>query len=238
MTGQPGRFGKTLTRMFMKQAQVTAVETLAGGFHLISLQSDAFRDVAWAPGQKVQVAMGSAFTARTFTPVDWNAISGRTRIVGYAHGDGPGSQWLRSVKPGAPCDVFGPRASLDLSGVQGEPVVFGDETSMGLVYALAQRFPHQKLHGILEVSHAARAGEVIARLALEGVEIHERLPEDAHFPAVERRFAALAATPASFVLTGKATSIQHASRALKALGVSRARMMSKAYWSPGKTGLD
>lgn len=238
MTGQPGGLGKTLIRMFMKQAQVTAVEALADGFRLISLQSDAFRDVAWTPGQKLQVAMGSAFTARTFTPIDWDARSGRTRIVGYAHGDGPGAAWLRDAVPGAECDVFGPRASLDLSGAQGSPVVFGDETSIGLAYALAQRFPGQKLHGILEVSHAASVGDVIGRLALEGVEIHERQPEDAHFQPIEHRLAALAATPASFVLTGKGASIQRVSRMLKALGVSRARMMSKAYWAPGKTGLD
>jgi NADPH-dependent ferric siderophore reductase len=48
----------------------------------------------------------------------------------------------------------------------------------------------------------------------------------------------LAAAGASFILTGKATSIQRLQRALKAQGVPRSRLLTKAYWAPGKTGLD
>lgn len=42
--------------------------------------------------------MGSAFVARTYTPIDWDPVAGRTRIRGYAHGDGPGSAWVRRVE--------------------------------------------------------------------------------------------------------------------------------------------
>jgi len=42
----------------------------------------------------------------------------------------------------------------------------------------------------------------------------------------------------SVVLTGKAQSIQYVSRALKIAGVGSSRIKAKAYWAPGKTGLD
>ncbi|UVH59448.1 hypothetical protein NWF24_08585 [Variovorax paradoxus] len=43
-----------------------------------------------------------------------------------------------------------------------------------------------------------------------------------------------------YVLTAKAASIQQVSRALKAQGVEarRIKAKAKAYWAPGKTGLD
>jgi hypothetical protein len=40
------------------------------------------------------------------------------------------------------------------------------------------------------------------------------------------------------VLSGKATSIQRLSKQLRQLGISRGRLQTKAYWAPGKAGLD
>src|SRR4051812_5997288 len=97
---EPGRLSKVLMRLWMKPATVVANEQLADRFHLITLEGRALADVAWLPGQKVQIAMGSVFVARTYTPVEWNPSTGRTCILGYAHGDGPGSAWVRAVAPG------------------------------------------------------------------------------------------------------------------------------------------
>jgi hypothetical protein len=54
----------------MKHARVVEAEKLGDDFRLINLESPEFRDDSWAPGQKMQIAMGSAFVARTFTPID------------------------------------------------------------------------------------------------------------------------------------------------------------------------
>lgn len=59
----PGRLGKALLRLMMKRATVIATEQLADRFRLITLGGPAFKGVAWTPGQKIQVAMGSAFVA-------------------------------------------------------------------------------------------------------------------------------------------------------------------------------
>ncbi|UYY57002.1 siderophore-interacting protein [Sphingomonas sp. S2-65] len=118
-TREPGRLSKAMMRLWMKTATIVATERLADRFHLITLEGPALADVPWLPGQKVQIAMGSAFVTRTYTPVEWNPSTGRTCILGYAHGEGPGSAWLRTVAPGDECSIFGPRASLDLSRVRG-----------------------------------------------------------------------------------------------------------------------
>src|ERR1043166_9073609 len=100
----PGRLTKTLLRLLMRRATIIGAERLAEGFRLITLEGAALKGTAWMPGQKIQIAWGSAFVARTYSPIEWDAAAGRTRILGYAHGAGPGSAWVRAVKPGDECD--------------------------------------------------------------------------------------------------------------------------------------
>lgn len=237
-----GWLAETLTQLFMKRAVVVEREQLAEGFHLLTLASPQFRAVDWIPGHKLQVRTGSRLETRTYTPIEWNRDDGTTRILGHAHGNGPGngpgSAWVGTAQAGTPCHVFGPRASLDLRAASGPVTVFGDETSIGLLHALAQQAPGRDVGGALEVAAAAPARQVLARLGLRGVELVERQPQDTHLRALEHSLAGLAATGATFVLTGKAPSIQYLRRALKGLGVPSGRIATKAYWAPGKTGLD
>jgi NADPH-dependent ferric siderophore reductase len=235
---QPGRLGRALIRMLMKQARVVDVEPVTANFRLITLESSDFKGLSWVPGQKVQIAMGSAFVARTFTPIEWDAVAGQTRILGYAHGSGPGSAWVCGTKPNDECDVFGPRTSLDVSHTGGTCVMLGDETSIGLAYALGQHSPGRVPQCLFEVSTIANTREVLARLDLRGAELFERKENDVHLEDIERRLPALAATGTSFVLTGKASFIQRLRRVLKNQGVPASRLMAKPYWAPGKTGLD
>ena len=234
---QPGRFGRALIRLLMKPARIVENTPLAEGFRRLTLESPAFKGLPWVPGQKIQVAMGSAFVARTFTPIDWDADAGRTRIVGYAHGDGPGSAWIADAQPGDSCDVFGPRASLDV-GHAGPRVMIGDETSIGLALAASRRAASGASRYLFEVNALAHARDALARLDLAGVELFERTPGDTHLAGIAHRLPALAAAGARFVLTGKASSVQQLRRALKTSGVAASRILAKPYWAPGRTGLD
>lgn len=227
-----------LLRWLMRPARVAAIETLSSRFRLIELEGDALKDVAWAVGQKLQVAMGAGLSARTYTPMAWDAGRGRTRLLAFAHGDGPGSKWASGLREGETCQFFGPRRSLDLADLGAPAVLFGDETSFGLAAALRDNL---QAGGALHMFEAADVKE--SRQALEAVGLGEarliaRSVGDAHLAAVEAEMLRLAASGAQFVLTGKASSIQRISRALKAAGVASSHIKAKAYWAPGKTGLD
>jgi ferric-chelate reductase (NADPH) len=239
----PGRLTRTLLRWLMRPARVAAVETLSPHFRLADLEGEALRNVAWTAGQKVQVAMGSGLIARTFTPMSWNADSGRTRILTFAHGEGPGSRWARDLSEGDTCQFFGPRPSLDLSGpnlagLQSPMVLFGDETSFGLAAALRDSAQPDGAVHVFEASDVAESRQVAEAIGLSQATLIERVADDAHLAAAEAEVLRLAASGAHFVLTGKASSIQRVSRALKAVGVASSRMKIKAYWAPGKIGLD
>lgn len=235
---EPGRFGRTLLRLLMKQATVVAAERLADRFRSITLEGAALAGVAWIPGQKIQLAMGSAFVARTYTPIDWDASRGRARILGFAHGDGPGSAWVRGVAPGDECDLFGPRSSVDARRLSGPLAVFGDETSIGLACALASQDRTRHLTCHFEVDDVEGSRQVAAHLRLDGAALVARREGDAHLEEMIAALPALAADGASFVLTGKAGTIQRLRQGLKQQAVPATRVVTKAYWAPGKAGLD
>lgn len=234
----PGRVTRTLLRWLMRPARVAAVETLSPHFRLVDLEGEALRNVAWTAGQKVQVSMGSGLSARTYTPMSWDAESGRTRMLTFAHGDGPGSRWASGLREGDTCQFFGPRRSLDLSGLESPLVLFGDETSFGLAAALRECPPGAGAIHVFEASDVAESRPVLEAIGLGQATLIERIADDAHLAAAEAEVLRLAASGAHFVLTGKASSIQRVSRALKADRIVSSRVKTKAYWAPGKTGLD
>ncbi|AYV48314.1 siderophore-interacting protein [Caulobacter flavus] len=234
----PGGFGRALIRLMMRPAWVASCELFGDRFRLVTLEGVALRGICWTPGQKIQVAMGSAFLARTYTPMTWDAVEGRTRFLGYAHGEGPGSDWLRSLRPGAPCDLFGPRPSLSAEKLSGPLVVFGDETSFGLAGALAAQDPARSLACVFEVTDLEEAGAVLEPLGLSRAALFRKRGDDAHLDTVGEALSSLARAGASFVLTGRAAAIQRLRLELKRQAVAPGRIVTKAYWAQGKTGLD
>lgn len=235
---QAGRFNQALLRLLMRQARIVATERLAERFKLITLEGSALAGIAWIPGQKIQIAMGSAFTARTYTPLEWNTDAGRTCILGFEPGDGPGSAWVRTVEPGDRCDLFGPRGSLDLHRVPQLAVVMGDETSIGLAYALIYADPARAVACLFETRDRESAGHVLAQLCIGDATLFAKQDDDAHLEAMEAAIPALAAAGAGFVLTGRAAMVQRLRRRLKLCGVPATHILTKAYWAPDKAGLD
>ncbi len=91
---------------------------------------------------------------RTYTPCGWDPTRGATSLRVVDHGGGPGAGWTRAVRPGDAVRFVGPQRSL--RAPVGAAVVYGDETSFGLVEALGGV-------GVLEVRDPARARRGPAR---------------------------------------------------------------------------
>ena len=233
-----GRLSDVMRRLIMRRATVAACETISERFRLLTLEGPALRGVAWVPGQKVQIAMAEPFVTRTYTPIEWDASTGRTRILCYAHGTGPGSVWVRDVKPGDECDVFGPRSSIDLRAISGPLALFGDETSIGLACALSAEHRAWSAALYFEFSDMKAGSDVLQHLGLRYAALFEKQTDDAHAEQMEAALPALAASGAAFVLAGKAGTVQRLRQSLKRLDVAASRITTKAYWAPGKVGLD
>ncbi|MBV7539321.1 siderophore-interacting protein [Duganella sp. sic0402] len=225
-----GRFEAALQKIFTRSARVQDIEPIGEGFRLLTLDGDALRNLDWTPGDKIQVMLGG-WVQRTYTPISWDAEAGSTRILVYLHGDTPGTQWVRALRLGDSCAFFGPRKSIRLAPAASPVILFGDETSLGLGAALSAQ---ATTYMLFESAKRADTEAVMHRLRLPNASVES----DPH--ALQAAMAALlqAHPDADIVLTGKAGAIQQMSRLLHQHGTAAKRRQSKAYWAPGKTGLD
>lgn len=235
----PGRVSRALIRLMMKHARITASEALGERYRLVTLEGADLEGAEWVAGEFVQVAMGSAFRARAYTPIDWDADAGRMRLLGFVHGGGPGSAWIDGARPGDECDFFGPRRSLDIRHLAGPLAFLGDETAIGLAYALIHQNPSRRVVCHFEVDDATAAREAAQKLGIVAVcTLHARQPADMHLDAMEDGLVGGGGDTAHFVLSGKAGTVQQLRQALRQRGIPSSRILAKAYWAPGKAGLD
>ncbi|MBO9644139.1 MAG: siderophore-interacting protein [Pseudacidovorax sp.] len=231
-----GLIERTITRLWLRPARIVGVRRLSERFRLFDVQGDAWKGIGSSLGDKLQMKLDEGLAARTYTPIEWDSQTGTTQFLAYCHGTGPGSAWAERAQVGDERQFFGPRASLDMSGLASPAVFFGDETSFGLALAL-QRSANGRPF-IFEVNDTEECACVLDALGLTA-RLVKRLPNDAHLQSISEALVPSVPSPESaFVVTGKASSIQHVSRFLKTAGVDQSRLRAKVYWATGKVGLD
>jgi ferric-chelate reductase (NADPH) len=238
-TARGSLFEHAISRLLMRPARVTDTVTLSAKFRLIDLDSEALKDCAWSPGDKIQLEFDGGLTARSYTPIMMDRTVGRTRILAYHHGTGPGSEWVRDVALDDGCQILGPRNSLDLGGLTPPTVVFGDETSFGLAAALQRNALNPRgLHAVFEVNALSESLMVLDTMGIMASAVIERRPDQSHLADVTETILRVMDDRTTFVLSGRSPSIRHIARALKERDVTARRLKMKAYWTPEKAGLD
>ncbi|EAQ81522.1 hypothetical protein DSM3645_28112 [Blastopirellula marina DSM 3645] len=229
-----------MQKLFARQALVDSIEELNPKFRLITLNGDALKNVVWTPGDKIQIQLGG-WVQRTYTPLDWEPDEGRTRILVYLHAEGPGTRWACSLRVGDACPLFGPRRSINLTQLRRPAVFFGDETTFGLARALrATTSETEGVEFLFEVSTLSESVQTLEHLGIANAQHCVRADDDAHLPELETRMLGLldSQQPAQFVLAGRSTAIQRIRQALRQRSCSSAQFHTRAYWAPGKKGLD
>ncbi len=237
---RPGVLKAVLQKFFRRQSRVDSIEELNAKFRLITLSGDALKNVTWTPGDKVQIQLGG-WVQRTYTPIDWVSEEGRIRILVYLHADGPGALWARSLRVGDGCSLLGPRGSIDLTQLSRPAVFFGDETTFGLARAL--RSTAREAEGVeflFELSTPVESLQVLKHLGLAKAQHCIRADGEAHLPELKTRMLGVLNSrhPAQFVLTGRSIAIQRLRQVLNQQGYDASQFLIRAYWAPGKKGLD
>lgn len=227
-----GLAARLLTRVFFRAATLLDNRVLTQGMHLLTLEGPALRGVPWVPGDKLQIQVGPGLQTRTYTPIDWDTTAGRTRILGHALAPGPGSEWVRRAAPGQAVSLLGPRRSLALAGIGVDRgLLVGDETAIGLAAAW------RPLRVLLEIGNPPAIQPLLDTLGLRATVVASQADER-HLEALAEEARALAAPDLHVVLVGRARTVKQLRRALRAHGVASQRLLTKAYWADGKTGLD
>jgi ferric-chelate reductase (NADPH) len=219
-------------------AQVAAVTPIGQRFRLIDLKSGVFRKAIWNPGDKIGIIAGGK---RVYTPVSIDPSTQQMRLLAYLHGGGPGSAWAAAAKVSDECHFMGPRSSLPLASITEPTVLFGDETSFAVASALQTHLGIQtQSRFVFEVSSVQESRMALDLLGIRETSLIAKRADGSHLRDVVtclvKSMMELAAT--ELVLTGCGPSIQSIRAELQTLGVDLGRSRVKAYWSPGKTGLD
>jgi len=243
----PGPIGQAMLKLVADAASVVSVRALSPRMRLVTLRSPAFREAVIVPGDKLQLRV-AGLSFRTFTPLRLSRADDTLEIVAYLHGGAtPAGKWLAAAGAGDACHVRGPRRSLDVGAIDRSTVFFGDETSIGLAAALCgtplEGLDTQFVLEVDEPDDARRALEGLAALGparLRQARLVKRRADDAHLDEVAQLLARHAGADAyrHYVLSGHARSIQRLVRGLRQAGVTPSQVMTKAYWSPGKVGMD
>lgn len=221
------------SKLILREARVRQVRRVSE--HFLRLDLDV-RCGGWAPGHKVQFRIGG-MSFRTYTPFDWDD-RGASFLL-YRHGEGPATAWADTLDTGDEVRLFGPRGSLNLSGVKTAPIVVGDETSFGLATAWALHGSVPAAAQVFEVTSVLESAKVVDELDIGGVSLLERTPGDDHHHLVTQIVLdAICRHPeAPLIITGKAQTIKAVRAALKQAGTSPTARV-KAYWDPNRTALD
>jgi NADPH-dependent ferric siderophore reductase len=241
--GDPGRVGQLVLRLLTHETRVDAVHALSPCFRLVSLRGEVFRRAPPTPGDRLQVRVGG-MALRTYTPLRIDDRDDAVALLAYAHGGTPAARWLGTVAPGDRCQVRAPRRSMDLAAIDRSTVFVGDETSLGLAFALcATPLGGLDTHFIFEVDDAGEVEAAIRAMGrgmLQHAWLVERRPDDAHLAQIETALARYAGADSyrHYVLSGCSLTIQRLQRSLKAAGAKPSQLLAKAYWAPGKIALD
>jgi ferric-chelate reductase (NADPH) len=224
---------------FLAQARVDAVDAISHQFRLITMSSEKFGAAPMQPAAKVRLNAGN-WEMRAYTPLSYDAMTDSVQILAYLHGDGPGCTWARSAVPGDTTHVMGLQESLKVMALSQPAVFFGDETSFAAAKTMQSHLaPGNATRFVFEVTSAGEAQAVIDRLHIRDAVCCLRQAEDTHIPcvveAIQSGLADLA-TP-HLMLTGNGRSIQTI-RGILRTGAGPIAYHVKAYWAPGKTGLE
>lgn len=223
MSSAKGKIARFLSRAMLKPATIVAVQEV-GGFQRLHLRCAVERVPA---GTKVQLLLPSD-DMRTYTPI---AAPDGMVLLGWKHAGGPGAHWLASARAGDELPFMGPQRSLDLAA--GPLVIVGDETSVAVAAAFAAERPGQ-VHAVIQADAATDVTTAAATVDLRAFDVVARGDTASTTRAIT---AKLATSPGALVaLTGCSELVVGVRDALRQAGVRNIK--TKAYWIPGKTGLD
>jgi NADPH-dependent ferric siderophore reductase len=216
------RFGSAL----LSRASVVACADVGPGFRRITLRGKAPRP---APGTKLQLLLPTD-DVRTYSPIAARE-DGEIVLLGWKHAGGPGARWVAEVAVGSEVSFAGPQRSLHLP--DGPVLIVGDETSVGVAAAYAVARPGQ-VRAILQGLRPEELRTAAESVGLRPTHVAERGDTTG---LVEAIVAAHASSPqATLGLTGGSELVVAVRDALRARGIRNIK--TKAYWIPGKTGLD
>jgi NADPH-dependent ferric siderophore reductase len=245
MSGTAPQTATARRRRLLDRLQVTArvegSERLSPKMRRITLRP-AVSDLAWTPGQHVQVEVAArpgpldllAGLHRTYTIWDYDKTD--IQLCVFDHGDGPGSRWARQAAPGDEVLITRPQGDFTVRPAPYH-LFAGEETASAAYWAMLRHNPGITAYAVIEIG---------------GPEDSLPLPSTVHWNYRGSTSAAGSQTllqavrrldlppePGLAYLAGEARTIQMIrSHLVEERHWPRRSVLTKPFWTPGRTGLE
>jgi NADPH-dependent ferric siderophore reductase len=227
-----------LLDLFFLRGTVDSVSDAAGRMRYVRVSGSALEGLKWKPGQQVRIDVaehGFMPVLRTYSI--WDYQDSTLGLYVLDHGEGPGSRWVRKLQPGDNVVFTKPQGDFILR--PGRYHLFaGEETASVAFGPMLRALPDGvRAYGVIEVDSPAD------RLPLPSVSWQYRngapAAESSTLVAAVKDLDLPGGLPGVAYLAGEARTIQ-AIRAhlVDDRGWPRRSILTKPFWTPGKTGLE
>jgi NADPH-dependent ferric siderophore reductase len=234
-------------------ATIGETEQLTPRLRRIRVEGPRLRGMNWTPGQhiRLQVAgLGESFlrlhphdALRTYSIYDVDAEVGTLDFVMLDHGGDPESltparRWSGAVAVGDDVQFTRPQGNLVVRPDAPYHVFAGEETaSVAFAAMLRSLPPAAEVHGVIEA--ADQRDHLDLARSLRQVQRGKASANDSAVLADAMRALELPDHPGVAYLAGEARTIQTLRKILVAeRGWDRRDIVTKPFWTPGRTGME
>lgn len=112
----------------------------------------------WTRVQHIKIKVANGIY-RDYTPAGWDADIRTCTLYIDAVQDGPGSNWVKLLKPGEEITYVGVGATLHKPVEDKEMIVLGDMSSIGHYLALQQLAQNKQLNGAIAIGEESHCEE-------------------------------------------------------------------------------
>jgi len=201
----------------------------------VTIQADAMRGLEVKPAQDVELHLREADgrrVKRRYTIRHARPDLGELDLDVVLHGDGPGSAWGITAKPGAEIEFQGPRGKLELRPAPLHLLV-GDESALPAIAVIAAALPAGEAATAIVEIHDPGEEQRLDTAAVQWVHRGAHAPgtPDLLLPAL----AEIGITgPIRAYLLGETRSMVALRAHLEGRGVAHDSIFVKGYWNIGR----
>ncbi|GEM_PF-121397 len=221
--------------------KITTIKYISPSLKYIRFKGDFSRiKNDFIPGNVIEFRISDR-EFRHYTPSYFNLKKGICDVIFYINGKGPGSIWADNLALDDELKIMGPSSKMNFNYSASSHVVFGDETSLGLMQNIHLEAKKQgkPCCCIIEINPNHLDWLDHIRIDFENIVVLDS--STAGIGQSSFKEWLLNQRPIQsemeFYLTGNASSIQKIQKDLISNGYSKKQMQTYPYWAQGKVGL-
>jgi NADPH-dependent ferric siderophore reductase len=224
-----------IRRSPVRPATVVATERLTPRMQRVTVECPELAGTTFRPAQDVELLLREPTgrrVKRRYTIRHARPETGRLDLDVLLHGEGPGSRWGQTARPGDGVELQGPRGKLELRPAPWHLLV-GDESALPAIAAIAEALPpDEPAVAYVEVQDGAD------ELPVAAAELHWVHRGAAPAGGAEVLTDALAGlrvpSGARAYLMGESRAMVALRAVVEAAGVDHDSIFVKGYWNLGR----